>query len=236
MKKIHFSVDDTFGCFNWLNYNRKSIKKIFESSTFDFARKIYEKYGIYTHFYCMYTDGKNSLDNISIEWREQFQECNEWMKFGFHCYDGNSNYGLLLNKKIKNDYEKVTNALINIIGSEVCLTDTLRLHYFAGNEFTIRYLKQKGINKLLCADDNRKSYNLSEHADIKLKQTGYYYDEGIGMKFILTDLRIENVKDIEKEITRIKGLSRNNIVIFTHERFLKIEEIRSKLEACFKYL
>ena len=233
-KQIHFSVDDTFGCFNWLNKNRISVNNIFDSSTFGFAKKIYEDYGICTSFYCMYTDGEISLHDVASKWEDQFQECKEWMKFGFHCYDGKSNYSAASVIEIENDYTKVMNALVKITGGKECFTDTIRLHYFAGSNDTVNFLKEAGINRLLCADDDRGSYNLSEDAEKELKLKGFWYNESIGMEYVITDFRLENIEDIDKEICKIKQSSRNNFAIFTHEKYLKEVDIRAKLETFLK--
>lgn len=233
-RKIHFSVDDTFGCFAWLNQNK--IKEIFISSTFEYAKYIYERYGINTSFYCMYTDGKTTLDDMKLDWQAQFQKCQRWMKFGFHCYDDKSNYRKASIDKIKRDYSQTMNALVKITGGSDCLTDTLRLHYFAGNDTTIQYLKENGIKRLLCADDDRHSYNLSEKAENELKITGLYYDEKTEIEYVLTDLRAENIKNVKEEIGKIKKLNRTNITIFTHEKFLRMNEIKSNLDFLFQNL
>ena len=233
--KIHFSVDDTFGCFNWLNKNDKSVQGIFDSFIFRFAKYIYENYGVGTSFYCMYTDGRNSLENVSSRWQEQYQMCHEWMKFGFHCYDGHSNYGMASAEKIEEDYNKVVGALERITGGGDCLTDTLRLHYFAGNDVTIGYLRKRGINRLLCADDDRRNYNLSEEAEEKLKRAGFYFDHDTSMEYISTNFRIENMDVAESKIREIK-LSQKKVIFFTHERYLKEVGIRNKIEMLIKEL
>lgn len=233
-KKIHFSVDDTFGCFFWLHKNRKSVKGIFDSSTFDFAKKIYENYGVSTSFYCMYSNEKKFLSDFILEWQEQFQDCKEWMKFGFHCYNEKSNYTTASMERIEGDYLKVIDALFKITGGGMCFTDTLRLHNFSGNTSTVKFLRKNAINRLLCADDNRGSYNLSKNAEMELKQKGFYYDENTGMEYVPTDFRIENMKNINAEIIKIKESHQDVIVVFTHERYLKNPEIRDKIEQFLK--
>ena len=218
-RQIHFSVDDTFGCFQWLHKNYKTVKGIFDSSTFGLAKKIYEYYGVSTSFYCMYENGEGgSLGDFISEWQEQFQQCGEWMKFGFHCYDGRSNYSTVPLERIEEDYSKVINALTRITGGGICFTDTLRLHFFAGNTTTVKYLRKRGINRLLCADDNRGSYNLSENAEMELKKQGFYQDPDTGMDYQLTDFRVENIDDMKAANRKIHELSGDTIVVFTHER------------------
>ncbi|MCI9142594.1 MAG: hypothetical protein HFH87_08230 [Lachnospiraceae bacterium] len=233
-RQIHFSVDDTFGCFQWLHKNYKTVKGIFDSSTFGLAKKLYENYGVSTSFYCMYRNGENLLGDFVSEWQEQFQQCGEWMKFGFHCYDDRSNYSIVSPERIEKDYSNVMNALTRITGGGICFTDTLRLHFFAGNTVTVKYLKKRGINRLLCADDNRGSYNLSENEERELKQQGFYHDPNTGMAYLPTDFRIENINDMKAVNRKVYELPGDTIVLFTHERYLKEIEIRGKLEQFLK--
>ena len=232
--QIHFSVDDTFGCFQWLHKMGDSANGIFDSATFHLAKHIYESYGIPTSFYCMYTDGKNSLEDISAKWSEQFQECGEWMKFGFHGYDGNSNYGITSVERLEDDYGKTMDALGRITGGGKCFTDTLRLHYFAGNAAAVKFLRGKGITRLLCADDDRGSYALPGKAEKEMKREGFYHDKNTGMEYLPTDLRIENMEDVVSEFKKIERLHRKAIVVFTHECYLREMEIRKKLELFFQ--
>lgn len=233
-KKIHFSVDDTFGCFKWLNRNSESVNEIFSSNTFCYAKFIYEIFGIGTTFYCMYTDGMESLDMIDSKWSEQFQKYSAWMKFGFHGYDDGSNYNMASMGRFADDYEKVKNALKNITGGGKCFADTLRLHCFGGNETIAAYLKKDGINNLLCADDDRGSYGLPKEAEACLKRTGTFLDVHTGMRYIATNLRLENINDIENEVQKIQRSFYNNVVIFTHERYLRDIEIRKRLEGLLR--
>lgn len=233
-KQIHFSVDDTLGCFIWLNRNRKTVKNIFDSTTFGFSKYMHEKYGVATSFYCMYTDGNNMLNDVSVEFSEQFQKNKEWMKFGFHCYDSMSDYSVVSYEKIKSDYEKVVHELKRITGGGQCLTDTIRLHFFAGNDTVINCLKNNGINQLLCADDDRGSYNLSIEQEKLLKKNGTLCDSHTHMNYLTTDVRLEKVNDIKAEINKINQQGRDCVIIFTHEKYLKELEIKNRLEIFLK--
>lgn len=235
-KNIHFSVDDTFGCFQWLYHNQNSVKDIFDSSTFCYARYLYENYGVRTTFYCIYTDGKASLSDIDSRWSNKFQECGDWMKFGFHCYDMNSDYSTATINEIERDYIKVYEALARITGGGKCFTDTLRLHLFSGNEAVVGFLKKHGIEKLLCADDDRKSYDLTEETVIELKEKGNYRNKNTGMEYIRTNFRVENMNCIKAEMLKDIISMDSDIVIFTHERYLKDQEIRNNLESVFRYI
>ena len=54
------------------------------------------------------------------------------------------------------------------------------------------------------------------------------------MEYVPTDFRIENMKNINAEIIKIKESHQDVIVVFTHERYLKNPEIRDKIEQFLK--
>ena len=112
------------------------------------------------------------------------------------------------------------------MGGTESLTDTIRLHYFAGNQETVKILAQKGIKCLLCADDDRMSYNLNEDKSRQLKEQRIYYDTLYDMKYVPTDIRVENIRNIDDEIEKARKLE-SNVVIFTHEIQLAKDSIRN---------
>ena len=62
-----------------------------------------------------------------------------------------------------------------------------------------------------------------------------YSDEITGMEYVRTDFRVENMKNVTAKV--FDDIDANkNIVIFTHEKYLKDQEIRNKLESFFEYV
>lgn len=231
-KQIHFSVDDTFGCFKWLTKNRDNVKTIFDSYVFQFAKEIYNKYGIRTSFYCMYTDGEFSLTDVPEQWKKEFLENKDWMKFGFHAFDDQSRYCETDEARIASDYGASVSSLKRICGEE-CITNKIRLHYFSASDVAVRYLVKQGIKSLLCADDNRGSYDLSPTEEKIMRIEGRYFSEKRNCEYIPTDVRVENISDIEGVVEKISCLPGNQVEIFTHERFLRTESIRETIFSLF---
>lgn len=227
MKRIHFSVDDAIGCFWWLTKNKHKISSIFDSQVFATAKTIHERYHISVYFYCMYTNGVITLEDISDKWQKEFQENSDWLKFGFHCYEPMSNYNAVTKQQIINEYKTVVSQLIRITGTKKNITDIIRLHYFSGNKEVISGLTDCGVKVFLCADDERISYGLPIDVNNEIRKNGYFIDDNMECCFVGTNIRIENISSI-KDIT---GLYKNKkyIVVFTHEKRLMEEVIQERI-------
>ena len=227
-KEIHFSVDDTFGCFKWLAKNKENVNSIFDSYIFQFAKDLYNQYGIKTSFYCMFTDGEFTLEEIPNKWKSEFIQNKEWIKFGFHAFNDSSRYNENDETRIEYEYNMCVNALKRICGKE-CLTNKIRLHYFAASEMTVHYLVKQGIKGLLCADDDRGSYDLLPAQEQIMRAEGRYYSEKTKCEYIPTRVRIEHISDIKQAAKGISCLPEKEIEVFTHEIYLKEESFRKKI-------
>lgn len=166
----------------------------------------------------MYTDGTFLLNQVPDCWRNQFLDNSQWLHFGFHCYSSSSDYTVCNKGLMKRDYDMFKCEIKRITGTESSITDTIRLHGFAANEKSIEALSELGIKRMLCADDNRRSYCLNDDEISIMKRKGLYYSDKYDMEFVPTDIRIENVKEVESEIIKYKD--NRQVTIFTHERFL----------------
>lgn len=228
MRDIHFSVDDIFGCFRYLNNSRNEIRTIWDSTTFRILKEIHDYYGWNISLYCLYTDGEYNLDDFSDRFKKEFIECSEWMKFGFHAYSGDSNYNKYNPEDFQKEYKTTIDALERIVGKN-SMTDCLRLHYFSGNKDVVRILKREGVKSLLSADDNRISYGLSEVETALLNNIGTYEDSDTGMVYIKTNYRLENLSN---ELTKLDldNLELLRIELFTHEKYLTDSTIMKRIE------
>lgn len=221
--KIHFSIDDVIKSLKWLTMNQAD--SVFDSYIFGFAKQIFDKYHIPTSFYCMYSDGVFSLDEVSNKWKREFEHNSDWLKFGFHCYEGGSNYAEADEDIVKKEYFSVINEIERFAGKNV-VDKNIRLHYFAGSFETMSFLARQGVRGFLCADDDRISYDLTEQENRNLKQRGWMLKEG--RKYIVTNIRIENVANIDDELMKLNVLDNSTVEIFTHEKYLSDNEFRKK--------
>lgn len=230
--RVHFSVDDIFGSLKWLTKNKREVKDIYDSFVFSILKELHEKYGIKVTLYCLYSDGEWCLEDISDEWKSEFEKNSDWLKFGFHCFNGEINYNQYRGGDIAVQYQKFIKQMVRIVG-ENSIANVLRLHYFSGNEEVVRTLRNQGIRGLLCADDDRISYGLSKTDNQIVIEKGYFYDEKLDCEFYRTDFRVEKIADDFVEIRDIIEAERQRITFFTHEANLKDENIRKKIYLVF---
>jgi hypothetical protein len=222
--KIHFSVDDVIKSLLWLqNHNAKSI---FQSYTYSFAKWLYEKYGLSTTCNCLFTDGFGNLKEVSEEWKSEFEDSSPWLKFAFHGLDFEKNYYDCSYEEAAYDCSLVQQELRRICGGGV-LSPWTRMHFFSGSTEAVKAWKNEGIVGLFTADDLRGSYDLE--SDEELSLTGQYTRDIDKMCFMKTDIRLEkcNLNSIYDILKNYRG---NQMVIFTHERFINLDDIKKKLE------
>lgn len=227
--KIHFSIDDVIGCFLWLTKNKCST--IFESRIFSFAKNLYDNYGIHTVCNCMYSNGVSSLQEVSSDYVEEFQQNAHWLKFSFHCFNHSSNYTNTKKEDFVYEYNLVMSELTRITGGAATLSTDVRLHCFTGNSEIMNYLAESGIKQIFTADDNRISYDLSIAEEIHAKQDMYISPLN-NLTYIATDIRLEKDETTEYLLNHINS-SKKLLVIFTHEIYIGNANIQNKLfEIC----
>ena len=102
---------------------------------------------------------------------------------------------------------------IGRFAGEACFSNVLRLNYFRGDDDKVAFLASQGITALLCADDDRASYNLPETQNLLLQKNDYivYQD----MKYFKTDLRLDRIRFITYELLQLRD--QETVVIFAHE-------------------
>lgn len=213
---IHFSIDDVIGSLLWLD--RTSAQSIFDSYTFAFAQWLYKEYQIPTTCNCLYSDGTKNLSMVSEKYRNEFEECSDWLKFSFHGWNYEKNYAEVGYDEAFTDLTIVESEILRICGRR-SLSRNIRTHFFSGSEAAMLAWKHAGIKVFFTADDNRKgkgiNYNLNDEELLNLQTTHFLLKEG--MLFVKTDIRLERYRE---EISRNIIPSSSTTVIFTHERFI----------------
>lgn len=257
---MHFSVDDFIDAF--LDLRNEKYQSLFEQPTFALLKRIHESCGAVFSCYCFYESGNGNLAEVPEDYAEEFQENGEWLRFGFHAYNTNSNYG---SQKFTNGdwitdgetaakhYECVMKELIRITGGGKCIDRFPRIHYYAGTLEDCKAWQQAeyGILGLITAEDNRICYYHDEAQWTKLIQKGVYQDEQQGIGFWRTCIRLENMKDaamLEDALNRLNvsncveqqayveesdsTQAMANYLVFTHEKFLKEQRIADYFIRC----
>lgn len=222
---ISFSIDDVISSLLWLE--RVSAKSIFDSYTFAFARWLYKEYQISTTCNCLFSDGINNLSMVSCKFKKEFEMCSEWLKFSFHGYDYEKSYAYA-------DYDDAIRD-INIVESEITricgknsICKTIRTHFYSGSEMALNAWKDAGVETFLTADDNRSgigiNYGLKEEEIRDLNVMHSIIKAGI--QFVRTDIRLEDYINNTDWVLRSEF---DDIVVFTHERFIYETSIKSTL-------
>lgn len=226
-KTAHFSVDDTIWLFE--NLGHFGYRSIFEQPTLAFFRKLHEEFGLKTSFYCFGSFQGLNLSDMTGAYRDEFLANSDWLRFGFHAGTDGSRYTQAA--QAAEDYLSVRDDLIRIVG-ENSVTDFCRLHCFSGSKAAIKGMRKCGLRGLLCADDNRSNYYLSDTKNRRLNLKGSYYDWSMPMMFLKTDLRVETG---EEAAFRDLITDKRHIEAFTHEWALN-EENKHKIEVLCRRL
>lgn len=236
-KYIHISVDDFSESFK--DITEKKYISIFENSNFKFFQKLHNKYGAVISCYCFKNFNGFNLSDTTQSFQEEFKINSRWLKFGFHG-NGENNYSNSGKEEALKDYNSVINELYRITGNINSINRFIRLENFAGNIESIRAIKntQCGISGLFGADDKRRSYYLSKKSSEYLYRNDEYYDEKEKIIFYKTDIRIENINDINELFNELdtKFLeNKKRLVVFTHEWKLQDEKVRCNMEKMCEY-
>lgn len=203
---VFFSFDDVWRAMYQLN--RHAYNSIFDNLFFAFLRFLHKKYGCKVDLYIVAEHSKFTIYEMTDRYRNEFQENSDWLHFGFHCVSLSNtrpNYEEFIEAFIK-----TKKSIIQFAGID-SLSKVIRIHGFYGNDEILDRIKSAGIEGLLCADDDRISYNLNEELNNKLIASGFLSHNG--MNYYRTDVRIENMKNEDLD----KYAELEKVIAFTHE-------------------
>lgn len=198
---IHFSVDDTWSCINDLITNSSTYTSIFDNEFLSKLKELHDTYGIcvtLNTFNTISTDSSYSISNAPTSYQTEFQANKHWLKFAFHAESDVENYNT--STGISASYDTFVNAIYNLTGDYDCIDRVTRLGYFGGTLENVLAIKNKehGIIGLLCADDTRISYYLTEEQNNIVQKKGKYIDSEHEIFMIKTITR--NLGDAVSEI------------------------------------
>lgn len=232
---IHFSIDDCQKIL--LNLFSHNYKSIFDVSFLSYLKKLHIKYGLKVTLYVVAKGNWGSINNYDDSYINEFIGNSDWLKFALHCTELSENIEIAYQ-----NYFHYLEILKNIVGKE-SLSDIARFHMFNCPREVIKNAGKNGINMLLCADDDRVSYGMSESERIKLFERNTIILNNL--LYSKTAFRIENnfikYKEIIDKYKDLKFIS-----IFTHEwlfygrnyfygRFLMKRFVRIIVDCGYKY-
>lgn len=213
--RVHVSVDDITKI--WKDMTFQEYTSVFEQPMLAQMKALHDTYGAKFSLYC-FADQEIDLRNVTGRYRGELSAQSDWLRFGFHAYNKDSNYKEAKTQKEAEEFCEHLNMVhkeIARIAGEESISRVIRLHFFTGSREIGEILKQKGIRGLMAADDDRISYYLSEEENRKLRDSKEGHLKADGMEFYRTDIRYEREDDILAALDRYKD--QNQIVVFTHE-------------------
>lgn len=233
---FNLSFDDTILIFE--DISSKNYDSIFENATLAWYKDLHSKYGVTVSCFVYYEDGDFNLSDVTERYRDEFEKNSNWLRFGFHTVDKDTNYQTRNN--LVSDYEKTVQQLKRIVGSNA-IDNVIRLQNFQGTYAEISQLaklEDEPIKGLLTADDMRQSYYLSSKANSYIYAHDELYDEDTGLYFFSTDFRTEYVDNMGTKLKELQKDCWNNqtgdLVVFSHEWDLSMEN-KAKIEKICKY-
>ena len=102
--------------FRDITIHENDYASIFENDTLRFLKKLHDKFGTVTSCYCFFRKGDFSLSKCTDKFRDEFMRNSDWLKFGFHAFDPETQYGTSCIRNILDDYETFYEKMCNIIG------------------------------------------------------------------------------------------------------------------------
>ncbi|HJK77481.1 MAG TPA: polysaccharide pyruvyl transferase family protein [Methanocorpusculum sp.] len=216
----HISCDDTYLMFTELIDHQHDWVSIFQSQLLKDLKLLHDEFGAKFTFYLPASVGKYHVRNIPDSFKAEFTAASNWLKFGFHCSD--------INKRVASgsgyeefcsSYFEVYNAIVSF-ASPQSVARVLRLHRFYGSSDAVSFLLSQGITGLLCADDNRISYDLTSEEAAYLRKYGELTKNS--MRYFRTDIRYDTDRDVINSLLHYHGTVCNGdeekkVILFFHE-------------------
>lgn len=216
----HISFDDVEHCFT--NIQNNNYNSIFDEPFLNKLKDLHDRYNACFSLY-VYTQNFNSL--TKTQYKEEFKNCANWLKIGYHGIDANTNFSLDNYLSAKTKYNAFVDNVIRICGTNRIIDRVPRFsNYVAPTQMINGVIDAKcGVIGLLDADDNRISYNHNQNIIDYLQNQYEYFDNISQLFFIRTNIRIENESNLTTALENILNTSKStnrNIEIFTHEWYM----------------
>jgi hypothetical protein len=139
----------------------------------------------------------------------EFRANADWLKWGYHGYDANIEMKDV--PDCERSFSAVRYAIYDFAGAQG-FCRCIRLHCWSATAEQVAYLKNQGIDTLLCADNGTVSYDLSRSEAVRLAERRL--TEKNGMIYRKTDFRYEH--DGPDAIWTTL-LDCETVTLFTHE-------------------
>lgn len=225
---VHLSIDDVEMCLKELSCDSAKYTSVYDQPFFAYLKQMHDSYGAKFTLYVYLESGDWKIDDMPVRYRQELITNSNWLKFGFHSIRPVFSQHEIANiDSFSQAYRRVCDGIERFAGSE-SLTKILRLHYFFATRAECDYLKNKGVNTLLTADDpNRESYSI-----VPNHRRSYGFK---GINYLATDYRIEN-GSLSPWYDLYEHAENDTLAIFTHEWALLNRVNRYKLNSAIRIL
>lgn len=225
-KFYHVSFDD---CVFWsdLIANESVYTSCFQNAFLSNIKTLHEKTGVCVTLNCFCTDTGNNrvISDVPSKFANEFKVNSDWLKFGFHAEDENSNYSTDQTASIKESYDKFVNAIFKMTGTIDCIDRVTRLTFYTGTLNNIKAIRDTncGIVGLLYRDeDTGTAYYLNDEQCAFINNHGKWFDSDNNIMFLKTNTRIEaHDSDYQTDMVKFSTVEYGNksryVEIFTHE-------------------
>lgn len=232
-KIFHISIDDCIDIFKDVSINSKKYTSIFDNDIFSFFRSLRNKYSIVLSLYSFFEHNGFKLSDMTAKYKKDFLDNKEWLKIGFHGLNKDKNYQE--DGGARKDYNLFVREVIRFGGSYEIIDRFPRLHRFLGSVENILDMKKSrfGVIGLLSSYDYRENYYLEKNENTFLNKQFVYNDIKNDILFFKTNLKIEDINDMQLMLNKID--SDNNLIVFTHERYLYEDIVRKNIEKICDY-
>ncbi len=213
---VHFSIDDVF----------ESLMSDSNDVT-----KFINDLGCPVDLYCFYQQGDLNLSHVS----NNYFKDNTYIKFGAHGLDKNTPPHSQIPHEQKKVFDKIYSDF-NRLGFPY--SNQVRLHEFSESYELSEYFKNIGVDRIFTTDKDDLLWRIPSHFKLLMNRHGYCDYNGI--RFVQTNIRIENLigedKDKIKNMLDIIYSTKEYPNVMTHEYELYRPEVREMSKFVMDYL
>lgn len=232
-KKVHISFDDVYEVLIDITENENKYESVFENEFLKALQSMTINYGakFVLYIFDSYFEKNFDIRKVTGKFQAELTKNANWLKFGYHSIEPTAFFDdSTSTEEFKESFTRVNKEIKRFAGED-SLSRVLRLHYFRANKEMVNYLISQGVKGLLCSDDDRISYDLSEDKHRELKEQ----DKIIfaGMTYYNTDFRFDGKSFIHYQMHKLRD--KEILVLFTHEWALGRKGLQ-KIETAVKWL
>jgi hypothetical protein len=163
------------------------------------------------------------LSGTTNKFASEFASASDWLKFGLHSHNKNSNYSQTSAEYALTDYTTFTTAILNITGTAKSIDRCPRLGNFLGNSASLLAFRDApgGIKGLLSAYDTRDSYggtcyDLSRDDTVYVYNHGYLYRPDTYLHYFctLSTLETSDPTTVFASLMALNGIAKSQTLIW----------------------